>query len=203
LTPEYVDKAGKVAGRAFQDDPVALFTLPDEKEREQKLPYSFKMIYAYGIRNGVTYATSNNFEGIIVWLPPDKLYPSMWAMMRHGGLKMIFKASNLKVKAIKTMKVTIAIFNYEDERHKALAPFEHWYLQNIAVKPEEQGKGYGSLLIRAMTEKIDKIGLPIYLETNKEKNLSFYQKHGFEILEHTIIPKTDVRLWCMLRKPAI
>jgi ribosomal protein S18 acetylase RimI-like enzyme len=100
------------------------------------------------------------------------------------------------------MKTTMAIFNYEEERHKALAPFEHWYLQNIAVEPEEQGKGYGSLLIRAMTEKIDREDrVPIFLETNKEKNLPFYQKHGFEILEHTIIPKTDVPLWCMLRNP--
>jgi ribosomal protein S18 acetylase RimI-like enzyme len=202
LTPEHVDKAGEVAGRAFQDDPVTLFSLPDEKEREQKLPYTFKMLYAYGIRNGVTYATSNNLEGIIIWLPPDKLYPSMWAMMRHGGFKLIFKMSNFKRGAMKTMKTTMAIFNYEEERHKALAPFEHWYLQNIAVEPDEQGKGYGSLLIRAMTEKIDQEDrLPIFLETNKEKNLSFYQKHGFEILEHTIIPKTDVPLWCMLRNP--
>lgn len=201
LTPEHTDKAAEVAGRAFYDDPVALFTLPDKKEREEKLPNSFKMIYAYGIRHGVSYATSSNLEGIIIWLPPDKLYPSFWGMMRYGGLKLMFKRSNLRKGAIKAIKGIIAIFNYEEERHRALAPFEHWYLQNIAVEPEQQGKGYGSQLISAMTEKIDNIGLPIYLETNKERNLSFYQKHGFEISENTIIPKTDVPLWCMLRIP--
>jgi len=125
LNPEYAEEAGRVAGRAFQDDPVTIFTLPDKREREEKLQYSFKMIYAYGIRHGVSYATSPNLEGIIIWLPPDKLYPSFWAMMRHGGIKMMFKMSNFKIKAMKTMKATMAIFNYEDERHKALAPFEH------------------------------------------------------------------------------
>ncbi|MFW9827259.1 MAG: hypothetical protein ACFFEY_06710 [Candidatus Thorarchaeota archaeon] len=43
--------------------------------------------------------------------------------------------------------------------------------------------------------------MPSYLETNNEKNLSFYQRYGFEIIEHTIIPETYVPLWCMLRKP--
>ena len=201
LTPEHVDKAGEVAGRAFQDDPVTRFSLPDKKEREEKLPYTFKMIYAYGVRHGVSYATSSNLEGIIIWLPPDKMYPSFWAMMRYGGLKLMFKMSNFKKGAMKAMKTSIAIFNYEEERHRALVPYEHWYLQNIAVEPAEQGKGYGSLLIRSMTEKIDSIGLPIFLETNTEKAVSIYQKHGFEVLEHTIIPETDIPLWCMLRKP--
>jgi ribosomal protein S18 acetylase RimI-like enzyme len=114
---------------------------------------------------------------------------------------MMLKMSSLSPKAMKMMKVTMAIFGYEEERHKALVPYEHWYLQNIAVEPKEQGKGYGSLLIRNMTEKIDGTGLPIFLETNTEKAMSIYQRHGFEVIEHTIIPNTDVPLWCMLRQP--
>jgi len=163
----------------------------------QKIEYGFVMIYKYGIRNGEAYATSNNLEGITVWLPPNKIYPSTWTMMRYGGFYTMRKVG-LK---IKVMKRTMAVFKYEESKHKQLVPFDHWYLQNIAVKPEEQGKGYGGLLLSAMIKKIDSEGLPIYLETNKEENLSFYQKYGFEILEHVIIPKTDVPLWCMLRKP--
>jgi len=197
LTPDYIKKACKVAGDAFQDDPVTIFSFPDEKERKEKLQYYFKMIYEYGVRNGVTYATSEDIEGIIIWLPPNKIYPSTWTMMRHGGFYAMRKIG-LKFKA---MKISIAVFNYEEARHKDLVPYDHWYLQNIAVKPEEQRKGYGGLLLGAMFKKIDSEGLSIYLETNNEKNLSFYQKHGFEILEHTIIPEIDVPLWCMLRKP--
>ncbi|MFX1495814.1 MAG: GNAT family N-acetyltransferase, partial [Promethearchaeota archaeon] len=63
------------------------------------------------------------------------------------------------------------------------------------------GKGYGGLLISTMLKTIKSDGLPIYVETNTEKNMSIYQKYDFEILEHEIIPETDVPLWCMLRKP--
>ncbi len=197
LTPDYLKKLCKIAGRAFQDDPTTIFTYPDEKERREKLQYGFRMIYNYGIRHGVTYAISENLEGFIVWLPYDKVYPSTWTMMRYGGFYAMRKVG-LKLRA---MKRSMTVFNYMETRHKELAPFEHWYLQNIAVTPEEQGKGYGSQLLTAMYQKIDSEGLPIYLETNQEQNLPFYQKHGFEVLEQVIIPDTDVPLWCMLRKP--
>jgi len=197
LTPDYVEKACKVAGSAFQNDPVTIFTYPDENERKEKVQYGFYMLYKYGIKHGLAYATSRNLEGITIWLPPNKTYPSTWTMMRYGGFYAMRKVG-LK---LKPMKRIMTIFNYEDERHKELVPYDHWYFQNIAVKPEEQGKGYGGLLISTMIKTIESDGLPIYVETNTEKSVSIYQKYGFEILEHTIIPETDVPLWCMLRKP--
>ncbi len=197
LTPEYVKEAIKVAGSAFQDDPIMVFTYPDEEERKQNSQYGFYMLYNYGIKYGLTYATSKNLEGITIWLPPKKIYPSTWTMMRYGGFYTMRKVG-LKLKA---MKRSMTVFKYEEERHKELAPFDHWYFQNIAVKPEEQGKGYGGLLISTMIKNIESDGLPIYVETNTEKAVSIYQKYGFEILEHVIIPETDVPLWCMLRKP--
>ena len=196
ITPDDVERACKVAGSAFQDDPVTICTYPDERERKEKLQYGFYMLYKYGIKHGLTYATSKDLEGITIWLPPDKTSLSIWSMMRYGMFHTMRKVG-LKIKA---MKRTMAIFNYEEEKHKELVPYEHWYFQNIAVKPEEQGKGYGGLLISTMIKYIESDGLPIYVETNTEKAMSIYQKYGFEILEHTIIPKTDVPLWCMLRK---
>ncbi|MBY8983588.1 MAG: GNAT family N-acetyltransferase [Candidatus Lokiarchaeota archaeon] len=197
LTPDYVKEAIKVAGDAFQDDPVTIFSYPDETERKENIQYGFYMIYNYGIKHGLTYATSKNLEGITIWLPPDKVYPSIWTLMKYGGFYTMRKVG-LKMKV---MKRTMTVFNYEEERHKHLVPYDHWYFQNIAVKPEEQGKGYGGLLISTMLKTIEDEGLPVYVETNTEKAMSIYQKYGFEILEHGIIPETDVPLWCMLRKP--
>ena len=38
LTPKYVKEVCKVAGNAFQDDPIMVFIYPDEKERKEKAP---------------------------------------------------------------------------------------------------------------------------------------------------------------------
>ncbi|MFW9939814.1 MAG: GNAT family N-acetyltransferase [Candidatus Thorarchaeota archaeon] len=196
LTPDHIKEACKVAGDAFQDDPIMVFVYPDEKERKQKAQYGFYMLYNYGIKYGLAYSTSKNLEGSTIWLPPDKTYPSFWAMMRHGGFHTMRKVG-LKLKA---MKKTMTVFNYEEERHKHHVPYDHWYFQNIAVKPEEQGKGYGGLLISTLLKTIENDGLDVYVETNTEKAMSIYQKYGFEILEHVMIPETPIPLWCMLRK---
>ncbi|MHA1987450.1 MAG: GNAT family N-acetyltransferase [Promethearchaeota archaeon] len=196
LAPGDVKEVIKVAGNAFQDDPTMVFAYPDEKERKKNSPYGFYMVYNYGIKHGLAYSTSKNLEGITIWLPPNKVYPSTRAMMRHGVFYTMRKVG-LK---LKVMKRTMAVFKYEEERHRELVPQKHWYFQNIAVKPEEQGKGYGGLLISSMLKTIESEGLPVYVETNTEKAMSIYQKYGFEILEYGIIPETPVPLWCMLKK---
>ncbi|UCC19004.1 MAG: GNAT family N-acetyltransferase [Promethearchaeota archaeon] len=197
LPPDHIKEACEVAGEAFQDDPIMVFVYPDEEERKKNAQYGFYMLYNYGIKYGLAYATSKNLEGITIWLPPEKVYPSIWTMMRLGGFYAMRKVG-LKLKA---MRRSMTVFKYEEERHKELVPYEHWYFQNIAVKPEEQGKGYGGLLIKTMLKTIEEDSLPIYVETNTEKNMSIYHKYGFEILEHGIIPETEIPLWCMLKNP--
>ena len=193
LTKEHIKPSSEVSGRAFQDYPTSILMFPDEIERKEKNKYGFEMILKYGLRHGEVYATSPNLEGIAVWLPPKKVHLSIWSSIRCGGFRVMRKTG------IKAMKRGKPLYDYLGPAHKRLVPFDHWYLQSIAVEPEEQGKGYGGLLLKGMITKIDREGLPIYLETNTEKNVSFYQNYGFKVVEHVIVPKTEVPFWCMLR----
>jgi ribosomal protein S18 acetylase RimI-like enzyme len=195
LTKEHFKQAVDISDRAFQEYPTSILMFPDKNERIKKNKFGFEMLYNYGFRYGEVYATSPNLEGVAMWLPPKKVHQSIWSVLRSGGFRVLRKTG------IKAMKRGYPLYNFLGPTHKRLAPFDHWYLQLLAVEPEKQGKGYGSLLIRAMIKKIDLEGLPVYLETNIEKNVPFYQKHGFEVLDHAIIPKTDVPNWGMLRKP--
>ena len=119
----------------------------------------------------------------------------MLSMLRNGGFRTLRKSG------IKDMRRGLPLFRYMEPAHKRLAPFDHWYLQCLAVDPKSQGNGYGSLLLKSMFERIDQEKLPTYLETNTEGNVSFYQRHGFEVAEHKIVLGTDVPFWCMLRQP--
>ena len=50
-----------------------------------------------------------------------------------------------------------------------------------------QGRGVGSALLEPALARADGEGMPCYLETQKEENLSFYARHGFAVRD-TALP---------------
>jgi GNAT superfamily N-acetyltransferase len=83
--------------------------------------------------------------------------------------------------------------NVAKEKHeslfKILEELEHyhptdscWYLPIIAVDPSYQNKGIGSLLMKHALEIVDSEGLPAYLESSNPRNMSLYERYGFETM---------------------
>ena len=56
----------------------------------------------------------------------------------------------------------------------------HWYLPLIAADPARQGQGLGTALMEAAIARIDADGLPAYLESSNPRNISLYERFGFE-----------------------
>jgi ribosomal protein S18 acetylase RimI-like enzyme len=77
----------------------------------------------------------------------------------------------------------------------------HYYLWGLAVDPRQKAQGIGAALMRPLLAQADAQKLPVYLETHDEKNIRYYQKHGFDLLYTTCIPKYQLPIWCMLREP--
>lgn len=78
--------------------------------------------------------------------------------------------------------------------------YAHWYLPLIGVDPSAQNQGHGSALLEFALGRSDADGLPAYLESSNPRNISLYQRHGFEILG-TIQVGSSPRLVPMLRQP--
>ena len=70
----------------------------------------------------------------------------------------------------------------------------------IAVDPEYQGNGIGSLMLNELFKKYEIYNIPFYLETHVKRNIPFYQNLGFELLKESIMPGTDIYMWSMLKK---
>ena len=58
-----------------------------------------------------------------------------------------------------------------------------WYLRLLAVSPEFQGKGVGSALLSEGLGRAEREKKNVYLETFREKNVAYYEKHGFKLLK--------------------
>lgn len=76
-----------------------------------------------------------------------------------------------------------------------------WYLYNLSIKKDAQGKGIASKLMRPMLQFCDDERMVAYLETNKESNVGLYRHYGFDLMKEEQIPKSTVTHYAMVRKP--
>ena len=90
--------------------------------------------------------------------------------------------------------------NYADKLHKRHAPESHWYLWAIGVDAASQGRGIGGKLLEAVLMRASGEGTACYLETGSERNVRFYEKHGFEVVGEGRVPGLGAQTWAMLRK---
>jgi ribosomal protein S18 acetylase RimI-like enzyme len=58
----------------------------------------------------------------------------------------------------------------------------HWHLGPVGIERELQGQGIGSELIREFSRIVDDKKATAWLETDKDVNVTFYQKHGFVVV---------------------
>ena len=121
--------------------------------------------------------TTEGYAGSAVWAPAGKPLRTGFS----GILTMLpvlpYVAANLRTHA--------APLTLIEAKH----PHEpHWYLATLGTAVDQQGKGVGGALLRPVLEHCDAEGLPCYLESSKERNLPFYRRHGFEVVEEVPLP---------------
>jgi len=188
-----VKKAGELLGRAFQDDPVGSYHIPDPVKRARLSHYKYEMVVRIGLRYGEVYITSDKMEGLAVWLPSGK--DVSWLRMMEIGawvLPLKFGLGFIR-RMMKTNKHSSAV-------HYHVAPFPHLYLAILGVDPAYQGKGYAGNLLTPMLDRLDKQQMPCYLDTEKEENVPIYERFGFRVVDVSAHPGTDLKFWAMLRK---
>lgn len=77
----------------------------------------------------------------------------------------------------------------------------YYYLYLLGVDPEYQNKGYGGNLLRTMINQTDKDRIPLYLETENESIVPFYEHFGFRVAKIITLPKINIPMWEMMRIP--
>jgi len=77
----------------------------------------------------------------------------------------------------------------------------HWYLSHLAVRPGDQGQGFGRTLLRWGIERADKDGVGTYLETANPDNLPFYRAAGYSQVGLVRVESAP-KVWTLWRAPA-
>jgi ribosomal protein S18 acetylase RimI-like enzyme len=55
----------------------------------------------------------------------------------------------------------------------------HWHLAFLAIHPDHQDHGLGSLLMTHTHEVLDRAGVPAYLEATNDDNVRLYRRRGY------------------------
>jgi GNAT superfamily N-acetyltransferase len=194
LTGQQGKQASEVLGRAFYDDPLSQYVFPDAARRARALPSYFGIAVRYCLRYGEIYTTSD-IQGVACWLPPANALPTLGRILSLGPATLALRLWPWE------MQRAASAENYTTEMHERIAPTRHWYLWVLGIDPPHQRRGVGSLLLRPILARADAFGLPCYLETEKDANLPFYQRHGFKVADEKVIPRSNVHVWAMLRDP--
>jgi len=175
--------------RAFFDDPVMAYLLPDASSRARRLALLFDALFsAQHLQHGHCYTDADRAGGAL-WDPPGHWRMTLGQLAR-GAPKMV---SALRVRVPRALRVLSTV----ERRHPRN---DHYYLAVLGTDPVHQGRGIGSALLRPVLDRCDTEGVGAYLESSKHSNIAFYRRHGFEVTGEIAFAGGPT-IWPMWREP--
>jgi len=191
LGRDEINRAARALGRAFYDDPLMMYFMPSDTKRTAVMTYVLRCAVRMAIPEGESYTVDTPDNGAALFLPPgtpkvpvsrvlQTILPEAWRF----GLGPIGRY--------------LAVMKEFEPKHPAE---DHWYLATLGVDPDQQGRGLGGFMMSAILRRAEAEGTTVYLETNKARNVVFYQKHGFRVDDHFNCHRgRGPETWTMLRE---
>ncbi|MEO0438182.1 MAG: GNAT family N-acetyltransferase [Pseudomonadota bacterium] len=178
--------ARRVLSEAFRNDPVMNWICPGSAF----VPTLFRLLTPLYSRQGFAILTDEHTAATL-WMSPGRDV--------HLGLSALPVALRvLSICGIAGLR-RISQFETASKRCKPEVPF--YYLFAIGVVDQAKGQGVGSRILKHSLQCCDARQTHAYLENSNPANLSFYQKHGFEVIGETTLGDEGPPVWFMLRQP--
>jgi GNAT superfamily N-acetyltransferase len=187
-TRERVPVLATMLARAFADDPMIQVSLAPDPDRERTRAY-FTLIDEQWADLGVLWEAADG-AGAAAWVPPDHV-------------------SGLADVNDRVSDAFRALTSDGGARHDALwdwveskIPSEPvWFLDQVGVDPDRQGEGIGTALIEVGLERARADRVAAFLETGVRRNVTYYERLGFRLVEDDDSPSGGPHVWFMRFDP--
>jgi GNAT superfamily N-acetyltransferase len=216
-------------GRAFFDDPVMCWMLPDADVRRRKLHRLFASLtrHHHLARGGVEVAAVSIPESLRSCPPvsspeslrscppvssPESLRSCPPDAPGIGGAALWDPPGEWQTTRTEELRAMPGLFlafgrslqrglAVEELMKKAHPEEPHWYLAIIGSDPDVRGKGFGQVLMKSRLDRCDAEHAPAYLESSNPDNVPYYQRFGFEVTGEITLPNGGPKLIPMWRAP--
>ena len=189
-----LDRLAEVAADAYLDYPLHNWLTGGKYDA-----VASKLIMQISLRtmteDAVIYADSEEINGFAAWLPFGFEGNKTMPFLMNGGIRLILHSGLGIIGRLLTYE------SYAMNLKKEFTDNYDWYLYNLSIKKDAQGKGIASKLMRPMLQFCDDERMVAYLETNKETNVGLYRHYGFDLMREEMIPKSPVTHYAMVRHP--
>lgn len=196
VTAPLINECAAVAARSFYTDPFFVHLGPPALLRYRGLALFFRANLRHLGRHGriSTIRTSNDhIVGVAGWITTDGYPQSIYHQVASapGTLRALYRRPRALIDGQRYLNAMA--------REHIKEP--HWYLFLLVADPEIQRQGIGTALLTEALAHVDREGVAAYLETQKEDNLAYYRRFGFELVGQLAPTPSGPPLYCMRRAP--
>ena len=184
-----LEEAAAVVGRGMRDNPLHVRTFgEDDQRRETVLVRFFLPVLRQYLAKGTILGAyrDGRLAGVCAMLPPGRCQPTASEKLRLAPS--VLRAAPHAL--LKVLHWTRAWSRRDPGR-------AHWHLGPVAVDRDLQGTGIGTALLVEFCRRVDERGATAYLETDKAKNVTFYERYDFETKAQSMV--LGVPNWFMIR----
>lgn len=198
LPPNRIEEAAALAAAAFDDSPI--YNVICDPSCEPEFRQSFlQWLFEHNFRqrigtdvNRCVLDSNGELVAFFMFVSPDTPDISLWDMICAGMLTGIFKFGLGVVKRLVTIKNEYELTEDMVMKNNGHKPI--YRLERMVVHPDHQGKGIGSIALKhALKDADDKV----MLSTQEERNVRFYERLGFKVVQQTIL--AGHTNWIMIR----
>ena len=186
--PDHADVVSQVIAEAFAELAVVGWLVPEPTARPNVLLADFRIFVDHAFEHGEVHATPD-LDAVALWFPLDG--------------DPLPEPRDYQRRLTDAVGGWVDRFRVLDELLETNHPTEpHHHLAFLAVRPDRQGNGLGSALLRHHHARLDRAGTPAYLEASSPASRDLYLRHGYHLRGEPFTVPDGTPFWPMWREPS-
>jgi GNAT superfamily N-acetyltransferase len=185
-----LDTLSLVIAEAFHDLAPSRWLIADPATRREIFPGYFRILIEHALASGVIHTT------------PDRTAAALWIPVGEDGPSQPLDYDARLAAATRPWTSRFLAFDAALDRHHP-AGIPHHHLAILAVRPQRQGQGTGTALLRAYHQTLDHdTRVPAYLEAADFRTRQIYLRHGYILRSNApfYLPDGGPPMWPMWRQ---